>query len=578
MKRQIFRTIQGTRGQNSHGLLVILALASVLPQRSLGQDADPKTEPEVAWQEPHKGELANVLKAYYTVMIHSDMTSICRADRREVCMNGDHEDQRWHSSTPREPERIERFVRRMTEVALSRPDDALGFAQAVYAVARLRPPEDALALAADCNFVDWWCALIVGMVHQRAGRPERAERYFRAALPEADSALACRLTGIDELLDGPDSRAYRDLSCSERAGFERRFWWFTDPLISRPGNDRWAEHIARRFELILHERLLGATGGSHPASHEESVVRRGHEDSWRTVPARGSLQGLQEMTGFRRWTSVRAARYRFTPVSAIGDGLAALQYDLAADRDDEGYTPAPYGPVFGLPAQFARFREGEWLFVAAAAELDGLPLPFANTLFVLSAGPDSIPLQLGRAARTRRPVFDALLDPAPALLAIESAGRSEAVGRARGGGGALGGGGFALSDALLVTPDSLDLPASRDEAVASMLGSTTIGGTEMVVYWEIYGVAKDRPLAISLSIDDGPAGWFTRVLRALRVRSEEQGPVVSWTESSTGPTHLVAISLDIGGLEDGTYQLGITVADEGGAEAANTRRFRVDRN
>ena len=561
-----------------HGLPVLLALALAHPQRSLGQDSGPKTEPGIAWQEPHKGELANVIRAYYTVMIHSDVTSSCRADRREVCMNGDHEDQLWRSSTPREPERVERFVRRITEVALSRPDDALGFAQAVYAVARLRPPEDALALAEDCNFVDWWCALIAGMVHQRAGRPERAERHFRAGLQEADSALACRLTAIDELLDGPDSRAYRDLSCSGRAGFERRFWWFTDPLISRPGNDRWAEHIARRFELVLHERLLGAIGGDHPASHEESVVRRGHEDSWRKEPEMRNLEGLRQMSGFRRWTSVRAARYRFTPVSPIGDGLAALQYDLAADGNDEGYTPAPYGPVFGLPAQFARFRQGEWLFVAAAAELDGFPLPFAKTLFVLSAGPDSIPIQLGQTAGTRRPVFDALLDPAPALLGIESAARNDAVGRARNGLLPLAADAFALSDVLLVAPDSLDLPASRDEAVASMLGSTTIADTEMVVYWEVYGVAKDRPLTISLSIDGGPAGWFTRVLRALRVRPDEQGPVVSWTESATGPTHYMALSLDIGGLEGGTYQLGITVAGQDGAEAASTRRFQVDRN
>jgi len=39
-----------------HGLLVLLALAAAHPQRSLGQDAGPKTEPEIAWQEPHEGK------------------------------------------------------------------------------------------------------------------------------------------------------------------------------------------------------------------------------------------------------------------------------------------------------------------------------------------------------------------------------------------------------------------------------------------------------------------------------------------------------------------------------------------
>ena len=551
--------------------LALSTLAFILPERSLGQQVQHETEPEIAWTERHRGALVNVLRGYYAGLRHSDLTTSCRADRGEVCMNGDHEDQWWRSSTPREPEQIERFVRRIVEAARSRPDDALGFAQAVYAVARLRPPGEALRLVEDCTFADWWCELLLGMVHQRAGRSERAERYFRSALPEADSALACRLGGISELLDGPDSRAYRNLACSDRADFERRFWWLSGPMISMPGNDRWAEHVARRFELILHERLLWATGNEHPVTHEVSVVRQGHEDSWSDRPM-GPMP-------FTRWTSAKAARYRFTPVSAVSDSVAELRYDLPADRNDEGYTPASYGPVFELPAQFARFREGNRLFVAAAAELDDLPLLFAGTVLVLSAGPDSIPLTLAQVDRQERPVFGALVDPAPTVVGIESVARNRTVARTRSWLLPLATGGLALSDALIVRPTGLDLPASRDEAVASMLGKTTIdSGTEMTVYWEAYGVAMGRPLRISLSIDGGPEGWLTRVLRALRVKSEARGPVVSWTESATGPIHPTALSLDIGGLEDGTYHLRITVADPVGSSAARTRRFEVHRN
>ena len=554
----------------AHAAVALCGLPFLRPQPLRAQETQPGTVPEVAWQERHKGELVSVLKAHYTGLIHSDMTTSCRADRGDVCMNGDHEDQRWRSSTPREPEQIERFARRITEVARSRPDDALGFAQAVYAVARLRPSGEAVALAEDCAVADWWCDLVLGMVQQRAGRHERAGRHFRAALPEADSALACRLNGIGELLDGSDLRAYQKMSCSDRADFEQRFWWLTDPMISMPGNDRWTEHIARRFELILHERLLWAIGNDHPPIHEASVVRRGHEDSWTDLP-----MGPLPIT---RWASARAARYRFTPVSAVSDGVAALRYDLAADRDDEGYTPASYGPVFELPAQFARFREGSSLFVAAAAELDKLPLPLASTVFVLSAGADSIPLVLGRVELSKRPVFDAIVDPATAVLGIESVTRKKAVARARIGLLPLPAGRFALSDPLLVTPAGVDLPDSREEAVATMLGKTAIdSGDEIAVYWEVYGAATGRPLTISLSIDGGPAGWFTRVLRALRVRSDSRGPVVSWTEPASAPTHLMAISLDIGGLEDGTYHLRITVADSDGSEATSTRRFEVDR-
>lgn len=566
--------------------LPLLAFAVALPERSAAQEAQPETEPEIAWTEPHGREMAGILQGYYKVLIHSDMTAGCRADRGEVCMNGDHEDQLWRSSTPREPERIERFLRRISEAARSRPDDAVGFAQAVYAFVRLRPPEDALEVAGDCTVADWWCDLVLGMVHQRAGRAQRAERHFRSALSEADSALACRLTGIGELLDGSDREAYRRLSCPARADFERRFWWLTDPMISTPGNDRWAEHIARRFELVLHERLLGAIGHQHPAGHETAIVRRGHEDSWAkgnmpnnwVPPSRTGMAGIAEFMEFQRWTSVAAARYRFTPVSAIGDGLAALRYELDAGRTDEGYTPATYGPVFEAPVQFARFREGSSLFVAAAAELDDVPLPRTNTVLVLSEGPDSFPLVLGQVAGSKRPVFDALVDPAPALVGVESVARNRAVARARTGLLPLAAQGLVLSDPLLVEPAGLDLPAGRDEAVASMLGTTSVGsGTEMSVYFEIYGVAEGWPLTISLSIDGGDEGWVTRVLRALRVRPEARGPVVSWSEPASAATHSIALSLDIDGLDEGTYELRIAVTDPDGSQATSTRRFEVNR-
>ena len=232
--------------------LALCMLAFILPQPSRGQETQTEAKPEIVWTEPHKGDLAKVLKGVL------------------------------HGFAP------------------LRSDDRLQGGQG--------------------------------------------------------------LTGIGELLDGPGQQAYRQLSCSERADSERRFWWLADPMISRPGNDRWAEHINRRFELVLHERLLwAALGGEHPVIHEVSVIRRGHEDSWRDVPL-----GPLPLT---RWASMRAARYRFTPVSSIGDGVADLRYDLAA--------------------------------------------------------------VLGQVARDKRPVFDALVDPATAVVGIESVALNKAVARAR---------------------------------------------------------------------------------------------------------------------------------------------------
>ncbi|MYG81367.1 MAG: hypothetical protein F4187_06155 [Gemmatimonadetes bacterium] len=559
-------------------LLCVLALA--LPLGVAAQESEPETvqgaEPdtvlEVAWREPHRAAVVGILKGYYTGLIHRDLTTACRADRGELCMNGDHEDQRWTSSTPREPEQIAGFVERMTEAALDEPGDALGFAQAVYAVARLGSLEEALALAEQCTSVDWWCELVLGMVQQRAGRPERAERHFRTALPEADSALACQLTGIDELLAGADQRAYRGMSCAGRAGFERRFWWLADPMLSMPGNDRWAEHVNRRFELILHERLLWALGNTHPVSHEEAVVRRGHEDSW-NKPAVAPPPGP---SGLRRWTSLAAARYRFTPVSGLGGGMEELRYELDAGPNDEGYTPPGYGPVFEAPAQFARFRKGGSLFVAAAAELDDLPLRFASTLFVLSPGPERSPTILDRSERTGRPTFSTVMDPATAVVGIETVARDGTTARARSGLVPLAAGGLALSDALLLAPSGDDLPGDLDEAVESMLGRTTIKpGEELAVYWEIYGLSFGQPVEITLQLQKDGEGLLTRVLRTLRVRAAAPATEVSWTEAVIGGTHPMAVTIDVTGQEEGDYELKIGVTGPDGSNATTIRRVQL---
>lgn len=553
------------------GTAALCALAPVLPHGSAAQEVEPDTTAGVAWMEPHSGEVVSILRGYYTILIHQDMTMGCRADRGEVCMNGDHEDQRWHSSTPREPEQVDGFVSKMTEAALAGSDDPLGFAQAVYAAARLRSAKDALALAGECTYVEWWCELLLGMVHQRSGRPERAERHFRAALRDADPALACQLTGIGELLGSADRGAYRRLSCAGGADFERRFWWLADPMISMPGNDRWAEHVNRRFELILHERLLWATGSEHPASHEESVVRRGHEDSWSKPPA-----PMPGPSGLRRWASQAAARYRFTPLSSMGDGIADLRYDLAAGRDDEGYTPAAYGPVFQSPAQFARFKEGESLFLAAAADMDDLPLPFSNTVFVLSEGPDRVPVHLGQVDRNKSPVFGVPLDPATGIVGIETAARNGATARARSGLLPFAMEGLTLSDALLVRLAGDDLPASRDEAVASMLGTTAIdSGGELAVYWEIYGLALHQGVEISVQLQKDGEGLLTRVLRTLRLRTADPAPEVSWIESATGPVHPMAITVDVSEMEAGDYGLRIEVTGPDGATATTIRRIQL---
>ena len=548
-------------------IVVAVALPLVLPPASRGQQADPDRAQEVNWKGPHSVRFAMVLRNYYKPRHRqSDLGRGCSADQGELCFNGDHEDQYCYTTRCRSPEDSDEFLARLIAYIDTYPHDALAFAQTVYAYTRLKGIDEALTLAERCTFASWWCELLLGMVHDHAGRPREAEALFRAALPNADPELASRLAGVGHLLDERDS-GYERMVGLERADFEHGFWWLTDPMWTIPGNDRWTRHVRRKLELVLHGLLLHAIRERHSYGHERFVTRRGHEDSW-------TAQGIRAS----RWTSMRAARYRFTPVSAAADGIGAVRYDLMAEKNDERYTPGAYGPVFELPSQFARFLKGDSLAVAAAALLDKAELVAPETVFLLSHGPGRFPVRRQSETGAPRQVFQAVVAQQPVVVGIESIYARRVVARARGGLPVLSTDGLELSDPLMLVPDTGSLPGSRDSAVAAMMATTIIeSGSELAVYWEVYGVVTGQPLELSVSIEGTRKGFFTRVLRALRIRGDAEGPLVAWTESADAPIHPMALVLDIGALEDGQYVLRIEVAVPDGSRATTTRSFTVTR-
>lgn len=155
---------------------------------------------------------------------------------------------------------------------------------------------------------------------------------------------------------------------------------------------------------------------------------------------------------------------RALPVhSGLGDRgrVGALGYELDAGLDDEGYTPATYGPFLELPAQFARFRQSDSLVMAAATDLGDIPLGTSRTVLVASDAPDSWPVVLGPMSGRARPVFAATLDPEPVVISIEAMGDNRAVGRARRGFHPLADNGLVQSDVLLLDASDAELPEVR---------------------------------------------------------------------------------------------------------------------
>ncbi len=541
---------------------------------------EPAPAQEVRWERPVAHSIRQILDVHYRRRPDNtfDMT-YCSPEAGDICFGGDHEDRGCRSIPGCRPESfVDDFLADVKEAARDRADDPHTIAQAVYAFSRLGRHLSAVDLAHGCATAGWWCRLLLGMAYHRAGREGLAEAHFRAGLRDADPELVCRLTAIDELLADFDERIYDDLSCSERIEFSERFWWLSDPMLSIPGNDRWSEHVSRRFELLLHRRLVEVTGtdaggvrGSltrlHPDWHEAQVVRRGFEDSWSTG---GGM--------FRSWVGYEAAQYRFTPVSAISLGFDSLRYELEAGPYDEGYTPTDYGPFSILPAQFARFRSRDATVVAAAAQLDETPLDPADARFFASDGPGSFSVLLGPVEAETRPVFTTPVPPLPLLAGIEAVDERGTAARARRGLIPLGRDGVGLSDPLLVRSSGGELPGSREEAVAAMRGGTTIHrGNEIVVYWEVYGLERGDRMEVSVSVAGRREGLLTRILRALGAEAVAAAPVVTWVEPVFAPTHPMAVAIDIRSLEDGVYDLELEVAGPAGSRAASERRFEVDR-
>lgn len=538
--------------------LCVLAVAAPAP-------AHPQ---EVDWDRGVRGEMDAILTNHYSRRMNSSARSVaCFAEKGENCFGGDHWDRGCLRVVPcRSTAAMRQFASELLRVGTRRNSDPLAVAHAVYGLARLKQLAPAIEVAEQCRAVGWWCDLVLGMAHHRSGGSAQADIHYRSGLARGDPDLVCLLTDITQLVAGRDEDTYRRLPCPspKRNEFADRFWRLSDPFLTRSGNDRWTEHVTRRFELVLDGRL-GGRGVTNSRVIAE-ITRRGHPDSW-----------IARTRQIDFWRSEEAARYRFTPASLVGDGLQALRYELQAGRWDEGYTSLEYGPVFEVPGQVARFLEGDSLVLAVAADLDEAPFDPVDIRFMASGGGDG-PVARTGAPGDQSPSFMVTTEAAPLLVGLEAFGTRGDAARMRDGVLPLATDAAAVSDILVLDPLLPELPGSRAEAARAMHPQTWIGNAgELVVYWEIYGLEADEPVEITVALQTGGAGLLTRVLRTLGGQAGASATTVSWTEPVAGPTHPMAMTLEVERLEPGDYDLNIDIRGPDGSTAATTRRIRLGR-
>jgi hypothetical protein len=484
--------------------------------------------------------------------------------------------------------------------------------------------EGAMRVGRSCTADAAQCGLLRGLILYRSGDITRADSAFVVAADMMAPDRRCEWNDVRLLMDGDVRDRYEHMSCHERAEFETRFWWLTDPMWTEPGNERRAEHFARKVVIGLLEEY-GDDGRQNFAPRkggqavEESIVRYGWPtqmiwagpsvDASHTVWLRQHFADAAPPYLVREYS--RAGRLHAVPLShALEDPMAAKPDDwqLTEPADDDNWWPQEHyardaSALVELPVgQLVMLRREKATRVVWAGMLDstarGISGDTARRVTLLEAravGNDrpvaSFALRGGKDA-----VVDAPLAPGKILVGVEVAGdSSRAAARTRFSTNVTAplealGGGRALSQALLFEPPSDDLPKiGAEQAVARMFATTTLAGISRVgVYWESYGFNPTDTADLSLRVvrQDRP-NVFLRALHVLHIGSESIDSVtIKWREapgnsraiqSLEGQTNVQmrSVILETSSLRRGHYKLTLAVSKPGDIAVASESLFEL---
>ena len=475
---------------------------------------------------------------------------------------------------PAEPEGVaagrDSLLDRLDAAAAEDPADGWIAGQRVRYRIEAGRASEAVTLAEGCLAEPWWCAALEGVARHAVEDFAGAERAFERALAAMPASERARWEDVEPLLDGASRAVWRSLGPGARAAFAARLWWAADPLWSVPGNERRAEHLARRAWDRMQEEAASAYDVSWGRDLSELLVRYGWPAAWEL--ARGDLGRLG---GAGRPPVVardpRGAK-RFVPaLAAVADPAVADPADWPLDDPSPRSTYAPsYADRFAqLEPLIARFRRGSAAVVVAGWEIpegalpaDSVISPRARTSAAMfaSEGPDR-PFVEARGSGGPAGGSLSLEVPWPrAVVAVETriaglAARWRAGMELPAGGADLP----ALSDLLLLTsPD--DLPATLEDAIPLARGSSVVlPGERLGIFWEAYppqGIPPPGPVTITVSV---------------RGREAQPGGL-RWREALPAEELVVprAVALELPDLTAGRYTVEVEVTWPG----ASPRRAR----
>lgn len=477
--------------------------------------------------------------------------------------------------------------------------------------------------AAGCAGDAATCSLLHALVLYQVGNIVASDSAFGAAAAAMPSEARCKWNDIGVLLE-PDARqAYDESKCAERAATEARVWWLADPLYGDPGNERRAEHFARKT-LITLIAPLGFDGRQHfvPTRGGDAVIETLIRYGW---PSHVHWDGIWVDQAHGGWVRAQVAdsappyivreysagRLHTVPSShAISSPFEATAEDwtLSGELKDgfDDWWPREHfardrGPIVSLPpgqsVMLRRRAATRWLW---AGDVQGSALSRTSGDSVSaqvfeSREPEVVHVLTSARARVGSALrADAPIAGGRAILAVEIAGDSaHAAARSRFGVTipeplATLDRGKALSQPMLFDPlRNSATPVDADVAARRMYPTTTFAGVRRLgVYWESYGVAAGDTADIELHVTrtDSP-GFAARLVDIFRPGSSRPEKLdVRWRETSGNsgailrmegsvPVQMRSVVVDLTRLPKGSYMLQVTMRARGAALLTGERAF-----
>lgn len=448
-----------------------------------------------------------------------------------------------------------------------------------------------------------WSELLLGYALHAAEDDSLAEVHFLRGLERLPEAERREIESVAYLLEPRERSLYNRMSAEERAAYEEALWRLANPLYLTPGNERYAEHLARH----VWSRLLSVAPKVRRMHRwgkdlEQLTVRYGVPTSRERLLADHLLINTEE-TMVEYFDPNQLA---YLPETLYYEGIPPTPppgsaWVLEKEKARSGYHPLTIRKLYPLEHQVSRFQVGAdiLLRIDASLALDSTAIGAAEAesgLFILDrkyrlVGEERGAIEIGDD--TARFHYETLHPPGDYVYSIELfEPETRLAGRARYSielpvpwVGQL-----ALSDPLITEPlkggpEPEDRGSSRLKPRPSLILSNedTIG-----IYLEAYhldqGADGSSRYQVELTIGraEEPSliarafGWLGRKIGLSR---PAETPRLAWEGVSTGSgPAILAVDLPLDDLEPGLYLIEIEVQDlisDGEMTATSSRLIRI---